>query len=619
MLSPRPLHLGAVPSADGSCRFRVWAPAATAVAVAVEGPGEVRHEPLSPLPGGCFEGVVAGVGPGSRYRYRLDGGDALPDPASRSQPDGVHGASEVVDTAFPWRHDFRGLPLAQHVFYELHVGTFTAEGTFDAVIPRLPRLVDLGVTALELMPIAQFPGRRNWGYDGAYPFAAQASYGGLAGLQRLVDAAHGAGLAVFLDVVYNHLGPEGNYLSRFGPYFTDRYRTPWGRALNFDGVDSDGVRDYFVENALFWVTAARLDGLRLDAVHAILDHSERPFLAELAAAVHAQADALGRRVHLVAESENNTLHYLRPREQGGCGIDGQWADDFHHAVHAALTGERSGYYADFGRLAQVAKGYADGFVYTGEYSPARRRRHGVPAGELGDQRLVGFVQNHDQTGNRCHGERLAGLVGFAQLRLAAATLLLSPYLPLLFMGEEYGEEAPFLYFVDHSDPALVAAVCSGRRSEFAAFHAGDEVPDPAAAETYERSILRWGERSDGRAEALFAWYRELLRLRRSEPALGPGGRASLRATADEESGLLAVERRRDGDAAHAWLNFGGEPVPARVPDGEGWELLLDSAATSWGGPGSAAPERPAAGVELVVPAHGVLVYRRGVGGPRRSH
>ncbi|HSK75294.1 MAG TPA: malto-oligosyltrehalose trehalohydrolase, partial [Thermoanaerobaculia bacterium] len=422
--------LGAIYLKNQRCRFRVWAPKARTVEVDVCGS---RRVPLEPRGDGYFEVELDGVPPGTTYSYRLDGGDRRPDPASRYQPEGVHGPSAVVDHRFDWTDDaWAGLALSEHSLSELHVGTFTPEGTFDAVIPHLDRLVDLGVTAVELMPVAQFPGSRNWGYDGALPYAVQNSYGGPEGLKRLVDACHARGLAVVLDVVYNHLGPEGNYLSEFGPYFTGRYKTPWGLALNYDGPYSDPVRRYFLENAFAWIADYHVDGLRLDAVHAIADNSERPFLQELGTEIRSLADRLLRRVHVFPESDRNTLFYLRRPERGGCGFDAQWTDDFHHSLHTLLTGERSGYYQDFGSLDQMAAAMAGGFVYTGQYSPYRRRRHGVPAGEMSGERHVVCSQNHDQTGNRMNGERLASLTDFESLKLAAGAVLLSPFLPLLF-------------------------------------------------------------------------------------------------------------------------------------------------------------------------------------------
>ncbi|HEX2164537.1 MAG TPA: malto-oligosyltrehalose trehalohydrolase [Thermoanaerobaculia bacterium] len=588
--------MGALWAPGEGTRFRVWAPRAARVEVRLVAP-EARVVELAAEEGegpereGYFSRTVAGAGPGTLYLYRLHRADGevveRPDPASRFQPRGVHGPSAVVarpEAARPGG-GWRGRALDELVLYELHVGTFSEAGTFDGAIGHLDDLVDLGVTAVEVMPVAQFPGSRNWGYDGVLPFAVQDGYGGPEGLGRLVDAAHARGLAVVLDVVYNHLGPEGNVLGDFGPYFTDRYRTPWGDAINYDGGDSEPVRRLFVESAVRWVRELGVDGLRCDAVHAIVDESERPFLAELAAAVHAEGEALGRPVHLFAESADNTLRFLRPPEEGGAGFDAQWSDDFHHSLHALLTGERDGYYRDFGRLEQLARCYRDGWAYSGDWSPYRRRRHGVPARGIAAGRFVVCAQNHDQTGNRAHGDRLAALVDLERLKLAAGALLLSPGLPLLFMGEEWGEERPFLYFVSHGDAELVEAVRRGRAEEFAAFGQRDDVPDPQAEETFARSRLDRAAAARPEKAALRRLYRELLRLRREVPALARRTSEGLVAEADEETGVLRVSRGDGGAAERAFvaLNFSGERRTTKLSAGR-WRRRLDSAAARWAGP-----------------------------------
>jgi maltooligosyltrehalose trehalohydrolase len=567
--------LGAIDLENGNSRFRVWAPNAERVEVELDG----RRAALEPAKNGYFEGVVEGAGPGTRYAYRLDGGNARPDPASRYQPESVHGPSQIVDRRFGWTDEgWRGLPLDEHILYELHAGTFTREGTFDAIIPELDRLVDLGITAIELMPVAQFPGTRNWGYDGVLPFAVQNSYGGPEGLKRLVDACHARGLAVVLDVVYNHLGPEGNYLSEFGPYFTERYKTPWGLALNYDGPHSDPVRGYFIENALHWIAEYHFDGLRLDAVHAIADASERPFLQELGTEVKVLAERLGRRVHIFPESDINTLFFLRPPERGGCGFDAQWTDDFHHSLHTLLTGERDGYYQDFGSLAQMAKSMAGGFVYTGQYSPYRRRRHGVPADEMEACHHVVCIQNHDQTGNRMNGERIASLVDFESLKLAAGAVLLSPFVPLLFMGEEHGETASFLYFVSHSDPGLIESVREGRREEFSAFGWQGEPPDPQSEETFERSRPR------ARDGELYAFYKELIQCRKSVPALRNLSKTGQEVTLFEDQGVIVARRWSGESEVVIAFNFAEEESAVPIPDGD-WRKLLASGHAEVGGEG----------------------------------
>jgi maltooligosyltrehalose trehalohydrolase len=521
------------------------------------------------------------------YGYVLDGGPERPDPASRCQSRGVHGPSTVVSPTFDWQDQgWFGLPLQQYVIYELHVGTYTPEGTFEAILASLDYLKDVGVTAIEIMPVAQFPGERNWGYDGVYPFAVQDSYGGPTGLKRLVNACHLNGLAVVLDVVYNHLGPEGNYMREFAPYFTDWYRTPWGSAINFDGPDSDHVRRFFVENALYWITEFHIDALRLDAVHAMLDHSAQHILAQLSEAIYDRAETLNRRAFLIAESSDNDRRLITPREMEGYGMDAQWSDDFHHCVHALLTGERDGYYQDYGSVKQLAKAIKEGFVYSGTYSPYRRRRHGSPSGDLPGQRFIVCTQNHDQVGNRMLGERFSTLVSFEQLKLAAGLLLLTPNIPMLFMGEEYGETAPFQYFISHTDPDLVEAVRAGRRQEFAAFAWQDEAPDPQAETTFLASKLDHSRRAQGQHRVLLALYRELIRLRHDLPALSQLRRDRLEIQPFETSKSLYMLRWSNTDEVALVFNFHDTPVKLTVPLSPGrWSTILDSADDRWNGNG----------------------------------
>jgi maltooligosyltrehalose trehalohydrolase len=461
-----------------------------------------------------------------------------------------------VDPAFPWEdQEWSGLQLADFVLYELHVGTFTPEGTLDAVIPHLDGLKDLGVTAVELMPVAQFPGSRNWGYDGAHPFAVQNTYGGPAGLKRLVNACHRKGLAVVLDVVCNHLGPEGNYLAEFGPYFTDRYRTPWGSAVNFDGPHSDEVRRFFVENALHWVVDFHIDALRLDAVHAIVDHSAVPFLQELGEAAHHSSTRLGRPVYVIPESSLNDNRLVRPRECCGLGLDAQWNDDFHHSLRTLLIDDRAGYYQDFGRLDCLVKAYRHGFVYSGEYSTYRRRRHGNSPRAIPAHRFIVFSQNHDQVGNRMMGERLTELIGFEGLKLAAGAVILSPFIPLLFMGEEYGETAPFRYFVSHSDKDLIEAVRRGRRKEFEAFAWRGEPLDPQDENTYLGCKLNRDLCRQGRHRVLFDFYKELLRLRRTHPALALLSKDHMEAHSCEQERIIYLRRWCAGRQTFILLHF----------------------------------------------------------------
>ena len=569
--------------------FLVWAPRSEKVEVHIVSPAE-RFIEMAPEARGYHRAVADGLKPGDRYFYRLDGASDRPDPVSRLQPD-VHGPSEIPDLRFDWRDaSWKGLPLEKYVFYELHVGAFTPEGTLDAIIPRLNDLKELGVTSIELMPLAQFPGARNWGYDGVYPYAVHAAYGGPLALKQLVDACHQHGLAVTLDVVYNHLGPEGNYVSSFGPYFTGHYKTPWGDALNFDLPRSDEVRRYFIDNALYWITEFHVDALRLDAIHAIIDSSARPFVEHLALAVHERARELNREVQVIAESDRNDSRIVRDLDKGGWGLDGTWSDDIHHAVHALLTGEQNGYYTDFGGIARLATGLREGFVYSGQYSKYRRRSHGNSARDLPGKRFVVFSQNHDQVGNRMLGERLASLVCFESLKLAAGAILLSPFVPLIFMGEEYGEKAPFLYFVSHSDPDLIDAVRKGRADEFRAFRWEGEPLDPQSEETFARCKLHWDERNEGGHGVLRAFYKELLRLRRDVPALASLEMQSLRAVPDEKSDVLVVRHPHERGEAVIAFHFGAGPARVSFPFACGVSnKLIDSAETRWSGAGSPAP------------------------------
>jgi maltooligosyltrehalose trehalohydrolase len=601
--------LGAVYLGENRCQFTVWAPRAKHPTIRILGSNE-RSIPLEAGPHGYYTAVVEDLPAGACYWYELKPGLERPDPCSRWQPDGVHGPSAVVDPAFGWRDQaWAGLPLRSYVLYELHVGTFTPEGTFEAVIPHLDRLKELGVTVIELMPVAQFPGSRNWGYDGVYLFGVQNSYGGPAGLKQLVDACHARGLGVCLDVVYNHLGPEGNYTADFAPYFTDHYKTPWGAALNFDGPHSDEVRRFFLENALYWVTEYHIDALRLDAVHAIMDQSPVPFLQELGEAVHLQSEILGRRIHLIAESDADGAHLIRSRDRYGYGLDAQWNDDFHHALHVQLTGESAGYYEDFQGLENLAKAYRNGYVFTGEYNRFRNRRHGSPSQDIPATRFVVFAQNHDQTGNRMLGERLGALVSFEKQKLTAGAVLLSPFLPLLFMGEEYGETAPFLYFVSHTDAHLVEAVRKGRRAEFKAFTWQGEPPDPQSEEAFAQSRLRHELRDKGNHQVLHDFYRHLLSLRRDIPALAHLSKDAIAVSCDPEDGRLVLYRTYSNDQVWMCFNFSDQTIMLPKPPQGRWRKIVDSSDEKWNGPGSMTPdELPGKETQELSPSSFVL-YR----------
>lgn len=612
------LDLGARNIGPDHVRFRVWAPVVQMMAVELVDQDRTAI-PMQPASNGYFEVTVEGVDPRARYRYLLDGKNARPDPASRFQPEGVHGPSAVVDPdSFHWTETaWPGMPLEDMIIYELHVGTFTREGTFEAVIPHLSYLKErVGITAIELMPVAQFPGKRNWGYDGVYPYAVQSSYGGPDGLKRLVDACHVTGIAVILDVVYNHLGPEGNYLGEFGPYFTDHYRTPWGSAINYDGPDSDAVRHFVVSNALYWVTEYHIDALRLDAIHGIVDCSATHVLKELASAVHAEATRLDRQILVIAESDLNDTRIIDSLSRGGYGLDGQWSDDFHHALRVALTGEQKGYYQDFHGLKDLGTAVRDGFVYSGQYSGHRRRRHGNSSQHVSPGQFVVFSQNHDQIGNRAVGDRLSTQLPFEALKVARALVLLPPNIPLLFMGEEYGETAPFQYFIEHGDPALIEAVREGRRREFSHFGwKAEDIPDPQDIAAFERSRVN-RERLDERQAGLLYWTSRLIQLRKMHPSLGAGNGKTIchEVWVYEEEQVLVIHRWvKEGPASLLLLGFNKVPVTMTLCEPTGaWQLSIDSLAKEFGGTGQDSMPRhlavSAEGTALSIPAYTAAVF-----------
>lgn len=569
--------LGANVLADGRTSFRVWAPVHESIELHIVAPMEQRVAMRRTKSG--YHEVISDVPAGSRYFYTVAGQDR-PDPASRHQPEGVHGPSAVVGTDFHWndRH-WQGIELADAVIYELHVGTFSESGTFDGVIERLDHLRSSGINTIELLPIAQFPGERNWGYDGVYVNAVQSSYGGAEGLKRLVDACHQRGMALLLDVVYNHLGPEGNYLSQYGPYFTDRYKTPWGEALNFDGADSDYVRWFFIHSALIFVEEFHVDGFRTDAVHAIVDHSAEPFLQDLTKAVRDRAGSLGRRVLTIAESDLNDPRVIAPAEQFGLGFDSQWCDDFHHSLHVLLTGERDGYYEGFSRVSDLARVLTNGYLYTGQHSSYRRRKHGLAPRTKDGTKFVVCAQNHDQVGNRMLGDRFAATLPPEKLRLAAAAVALSPFVPMLFMGEEYGETAPFLYFTSHSDAALIEAVRRGRAEEFDDFDWDGEPPDPHAEETFRASKLNWKLLGQPAHGSLHQLYKELFRLRRELLPLRNLDLSRVETHVDDDRKLLLVRRSWDGSQVLIAFNFSEHEAVIASPFARAWRPSMETGVT----------------------------------------
>jgi maltooligosyltrehalose trehalohydrolase len=608
------LELGATVSPKG-VRFKVWAPNPSSLSLKVA--GDSKEFSMTPEGNGFFSTFVKGLAPGVKYSYLLNGDRPRPDPVSRFQPEGVHGPSEVIDSnLFQWEdQDWKGTSLEEMILYEIHTGVFTPEGTFEGIIPFLDYLKhDLGVTAIELMPVAQFSGERNWGYDGVYLYAPQNSYGGPDGLKRLVNACHRKGLAVVLDVVYNHLGPEGNYLGDYAPYFTDRYKTPWGSAVNFDGPWSDHVRRFIIENALYWVSEYHMDGLRIDAIHGIFDFSTQHILYDIREAVHRQAKRLGRPVWVMAESDLNDVRVVNPPSKGGYGLDAQWNDDFHHCLHTLLTGERDGYYQDFSEFNQLGKALREGFVYSGQYSPYRRRRHGSSSKHLPPSKFIVFSQNHDQIGNRAKGDRLSTMVSFEALKLAAGMVLLSRNIPLLFMGEEYGEEAPFQYFIHHSDPALVEAVRKGRRETFNAFQWDGEIPDPQDVATFLRAKLNLDLRHQGMHHILLAFYRRLIQLRKETPSLSSPDRRGIKIEAFEKEKALLMKRQYGEDQLIEVFNFNDKPVRIETTIGKGnWQRIIGSASEEWGRIEALAPDSIASSgseMSLFLDAHAFAVYRR---------
>lgn len=560
---------------EGNAEIVVYAPLKDKVAIVLT----ESHEQIALTKDefGWWRGTSDKIKNGTRYKVLVND-KQLPDPASLSQPEGVHGASQAVDLhTFNWSDDeWNNIPLEDYLIYELHTGTFTPEGTFEAIEDKLDYLKELGVTAIEIMPVAQFPGERNWGYDGVFPFAVQHSYGGNAGLMHLVQACHSKGIAVVLDVVYNHLGPEGNYLGEFAPYFTDKYKTPWGNAVNFDDEWCDGVRQYFVENALMWFRDFHIDALRLDAVHAIKDFSPTHILKEIKLEVNKLMAATGRTHHLIVELDLNDNKFINPLEQHGYGMDAQWLDEFHHALRVTTGQERSGYYADFNGLKHLAKAYKDAYVFDGIYSPHRKRTFGAKAENNDGKQFIVFSQNHDQIGNRMLGERIGTLLSFELQKLVAACVLVSPYLPMLFMGEEYGETNPFLYFVSHTDEALAEAVRKGRKEEFAAFHAQGEAPDPMDVKTFEQSKLQWQLPDEGQHAAMLRFYKDLISLRKQEAALRVLNRNHVIVEENEQEQTLLLHRWHEDEHIVSLMNFSKEQREMKLPVNMQWRLLLDS-------------------------------------------
>ena len=595
-------------STGGEASVRVWAPQAHTVEVAL--PGLKLSVPLEPEEFGYWHTRTYQIEPGDLYKVVLNNEKERPDPASLFQPEGVHGPSQAYDLKnFKWSDgSWQNPALEKYILYELHTGTFTPEGTFAGLAQKLDYLLELGVTAIEIMPVAQFPGSRNWGYDGVFPYAVQDSYGGPAGLQQLVNACHQKGIAVVLDVVYNHLGPEGNYLGDFGPYFTSKYNTPWGQAINFDDAWCDGVRQYFIQNVLMWFRDFHIDALRLDAVHAIKDFSPTHILREIKHYVDLLMAETGRRHYLIVESDLNDTRFINPLEEQGYGMDAQWIDEFHHALRVTATGEQNGYYSDFTGIAHLAKAYKDAYVYDGQYSPHRFKKFGVKAQDNPGRQFVVFSQNHDQVGNRMLGERTSQLVSYEMQKLLAGAVMVSPYLPMLFMGEEYSEPHPFLYFVSHTDPELAEAVRKGRKAEFAAFHAQGEAPDPMAEETFRESKLQWQLIQQEPHQTMLKYYQTLIARRQQHPALNHLNREQLEVAYQEEGQTLLLHRWHADQHVICLMNFSKGQQTVKIPDFlPAWQKLLDSGDPEWNGP-APAPGTITSGSQINLKPESIVIY-----------
>jgi maltooligosyltrehalose trehalohydrolase len=592
---------------NGEAEILVWAPEADRVAIVLADSTEQLQ--LEKGEYGHWTLVTGALKPGELYQFTINGGDPLPDPATLWQPDGVHGPSAAYDVnQFQWNDgSWQNPELKSYIIYELHTGTFTAEGTFAGIETKLDYLVDLGISAIELMPVSQFAGPRNWGYDGVFPYCVQNSYGGPQALQHLVDKCHEKGIAVILDVVYNHIGPEGNVLAQYGPYFTEKYHTPWGDALNFDDKWSDGVRQYFIENALMWFRDFHIDALRMDAVHAIKDFSPVHVLQEIRERTNDVAGLTSRQHHLIVEMDLNDTRYIDPLSKGGYGMDGQWVDEFHHALRVSSGQERTGYYSDFDPIVSLAKSFTNAYVFDGQFSEHRKRRFGVPTDNRPGHQFVVFSQNHDHIGNRMLGERTSQLVSYEMQKLLAGAVVLSPFLPLFFMGEEWSESNPFQYFVSHTDPDLAEAVRKGRKREFAAFHLEGEAPDPMGEETFNNSKLQWNLLDQEPHRTMLAYYKALIGLRKNNRILGSADREGLSVEAFPEKETILVKRVSADEQVVGILNFskGRREVllPAAIPQ---WFKLMASSDEQWNGQETMA-ESVSPGA-LKVPPESFLLY-----------
>lgn len=561
-------------------RFRVFAHKKEGVELLLRaGEGE-QVFPMAEETPNLYTATIEGQGLEPLYKFRLTGEGDFPDPYSHYQPAGVHGFSQVTDHGrYQWKDAaWKGPGLEELIFYEIHTGTFSPEGTFKGIMGKLDYLKELGINAIELMPVTQTPGRWNWGYDGVNLFSVNCNYGTPDELKELVDRCHRQGISVFLDVVYNHFGPEGNYLPVFGPYFTEKYSTPWGAAVNFDDLQNEIMRQMVLDSVRYWLETYHLDGLRLDAVQTMQDDSPTHILAEISRVARGTGEKTGRPIAVIAETDENDVRVISSPREGGFGMDAQWMDDFHHCIHTVLTGENDGYYVDYGRLTDLQKVYKN-YLYTGEYSSFWQKPRGTDGADRPGRQFVVAIQNHDQVGNRAEGERLSKLVDFPYLKAAAGLMFFAPYLPLLFMGEEYGEMQPFLFFTDYTGPELKEAVSKGRREEFEAF-GWDDFPDPQDEQTFYHSRLTCREEWSHQNGQLFNFYRDLIELRRTHPALKIPDKEGTEIKTDEGRKLVEVNRRAGDAKLTAYFNLGdGTLELGHIPERQ----ILNSEWRQYGG------------------------------------
>ena len=599
-------NIGVNFTGDQNAELRLWAPLAKKAQLFITKTGEKID--LQQQEYGYWHTITDKLKTGDEYKFSVSKNKGFPDPASLAQLNGVHESSTAISlNKNDWSDkSWNNPPLEKYIIYELHTGTFSPQHNFKGIEDRLDYLVELGISAIEIMPVAQFPGARNWGYDGVFPFSVQDSYGGAAALQSLVNACHQKNIAVILDVIYNHLGPEGNYLPEFGPYFTDKYSTPWGKALNFDDAWCNGARDFFIENALMWFRDFHIDALRMDAVHAIKDFSAKHILKEIREHVDALMKLTGKKYYLIAELDLNDPSYINPAELGGIGLDAQWVDEFHHAARVSAGQPREGYYSDFDGINHLAKSFKDAYVYDGQFSEHRKKFFGAKSGNPGKQFIV-FSQNHDQTGNRMLGERTSTLVSFEMQKLLAGVVIASPFIPMFFMGEEWSEPNSFLFFISHTDKELAALTNAGRKKEFSYFNWQGEPPDPRLEETFEQSTLQWHLKENDRHRILFDYYRTIISLRKTNAVLSIPDRHNLDVMANEEKQTVMLERWQGKDQIIVLMNFSKLRQEFILPLEGKWNAILDSAAVKWNGPQDAPPFIE--GTITVMP-ESILIYQR---------